>query len=107
MSLFLDPTGRPTYGIGICDRCQQKFFLDELFPDTNSPGLMVCKEDRDVLDPYRLPMPPDDQIVLPFVRPDQGLQGSATTTSPVTTVPYTFWQTDFWATDFWSANFWS
>jgi hypothetical protein len=67
---FLDPTGQPTYGIGICGRCSRKMFLAELMPDPNYPGLMVCEEDRDQYDPYRLAPRPPDQIVLPFNRPD-------------------------------------
>lgn len=67
---FLDPTGQPTYGIAICARCSRKMFLSELQPDPNYPGLMVCEEDRDQYDPYRLAPRPPDQIVLPFVRPD-------------------------------------
>lgn len=70
MPIFLNPKGRSTYGIVICARCSRKMFLDELFPDPNSPGLMVCKEDLDVLDPYRLPARQTENINLPFVRPD-------------------------------------
>jgi hypothetical protein len=44
--------------------------LDELFSDPNSPGLRVCREDLDNLDPYRLPPRQPDNITLPFVRPD-------------------------------------
>jgi hypothetical protein len=70
MSLYLDPTGQPTYGIAICGRCSRKMLLSELSPDPNFPGLMVCKEDRDEYDPYRLAPRAPDQIVLPFNRPD-------------------------------------
>jgi hypothetical protein len=44
--------------------------LTELMSDPNSPGLRVCKEDLDQLDPYRLPPRQPDTITLPFVRPD-------------------------------------
>ena len=67
---FLDPTGEPTYGIGLCARCSRKFPLAELAPDPNYPNLMVCAEDSDDYDPYRLAPKPEDQVVLPFVRPD-------------------------------------
>ena len=67
---FLDPTGEPTYGIGLCARCSRKFKLAELAPDPNYPNLMVCAEDSDDYDPYRLAAKPEDQVVLPFVRPD-------------------------------------
>jgi hypothetical protein len=74
---FLDPGGQPTYGIGICGRCSRKMFLSELSPDPNYPGLMVCREDRDQYDPYRLAPRRPDQIVLPFTRPD----------TPISTAP--------------------
>ena len=70
MSGWDDPTGRPYYAVGICDRCNRRFFLDELIQDGNSPGLRVCREDWDELDPYRLPARQSDNLVLPFVRPD-------------------------------------
>ena len=73
MSIFLDPTGKSTYGIGLCARCSRKFSLDELRPDPNYPGLMVCKDDADVLDPYRLPARMSEQISLEFTRPDLSL----------------------------------
>ena len=67
--MYLDVTGQSTYGIAICGRCSRKFLLAELAPDPNSPGLMVCKEDLDDYDPYRLAPRAPDQIVLPFTRP--------------------------------------
>jgi hypothetical protein len=70
MSMFLDPSGQSTYGIAICGRCSRKMLLAELSPDPNYPGLMVCAEDRDQYDPYRLAPRRPDQIVLPFNRPD-------------------------------------
>ena len=70
MSVFLDPSGQPTYGIAICGRCSRKMLLSDLSPDPNYPGLMVCEEDRDEYDPYRLAPRRPDQIVLPFNRPD-------------------------------------
>jgi hypothetical protein len=44
--------------------------LADLSPDPNYPGLMVCDEDKDDYDPYRLAPRPPDQIILPFNRPD-------------------------------------
>jgi len=70
MSVFLDPSGQATYGIAICGRCSRKMLLAELSPDPNYPGLMVCEQDRDEYDPYRLAPRRPDQIVLPFNRPD-------------------------------------
>lgn len=73
MSYFLDPTGQATYGIALCGRCSRKFLLAELQPDPNSPGLMVCKDDLDQYDPYRLAPRPEDPIALPFNRPDTSI----------------------------------
>ncbi len=67
---FLDPTGQPTYGLGICARCSRKLLLAQLAPDPNYPGLMVCEADRDQYDPYRLAPRRPDPVVLPFTRPD-------------------------------------
>lgn len=78
MPVWLDPTGRATYGLGLCARCSRKKFLDQLFPDPNAPGLMVCAEDLDVLDPYRLPARQTEQINLPFTRPDVDLTDGLT-----------------------------
>jgi len=81
MPIFIDPTGQPTFGIGICARCSQKFPLADLMPDPNSPGLMVCEADLDVLDPYRLPARQTEDITLPFVRPDTPLDTVAPNTA--------------------------
>lgn len=56
--------------IAICDRCKQKFRISELGPDPNSPGLRVCREDRDLYDPYRLAPRQPEKIQLDFPRPD-------------------------------------
>lgn len=87
MSVFFDPTGRSTYGIGICDRCKMRFSLEDLHPDPNSPGLKVCEADRDRLDPYRLPARPTENINLPFVRPDVRLDGEEDRPDPYIQVP--------------------
>ena len=73
MSIYIDPTGEPTYGIGLCARCSRKFPLAQLQPDPNYPALMVCRDDVDEYDPYRLAPRQPDQIVLSFVRPDLSL----------------------------------
>jgi hypothetical protein len=70
MAKFLDTTGNSTLGVAICARCSRKMPLEELYSDPNSPNLMVCKDDLDQYDPYRLAPRPADQITLPFVRPD-------------------------------------
>ncbi len=73
MPIFLDPTGKTTFGIGICARCSRKFFLEDLHSDPNSPGLKVCIDDLDDYDPYRLAPRQADRITLPFYRPDEPL----------------------------------
>jgi len=70
MSRFIDPSGQPTFGIGLCARCSRKFPLAELQPDPNYPNLMVCRDDLDEYDPYRLAPRAPENIVLPFTRPD-------------------------------------
>ena len=67
---YIDPSGQPTFGIGLCARCSRKFPLAELRPDPNYPSLMVCKDDMDEYDPYRLAPRAPDKIILPFTRPD-------------------------------------
>lgn len=70
MSLYLDTTGNSSVGIAICGRCSQKFPIVELSPDPNSPGLMVCADDLDMIDPYRLPPRETEDITLLYPRPD-------------------------------------
>lgn len=79
MPRFLNTTGQPTLGIGLCDRCHLKFPLASLKPDRNSPGLRVCEADRDQLDPYRLPPRAVEDTTLPFVRPDTPMEAPSET----------------------------
>ena len=76
MSIWLDPTGKTTYGLGICGRCSRKMSLDDLYSDPNSPGLMVCLEDRDLYDPWRLPPRQLEKMSLRFARPDVPLNNT-------------------------------
>jgi hypothetical protein len=76
MSIWLDTRGKSVIGIGVCDRCRRKMSLTELMSDPNSPGLRVCREDLDQLDPYRLPARQTENIVMPFVRPDAPLSSN-------------------------------
>ncbi len=78
MPLWLNPRGKSSYGIALCARCGLKFSVTDLMPDPNSPGLMVCAKDLDVLDPYRLPARQTERINLDFVRPDLPLNGTQT-----------------------------
>jgi hypothetical protein len=48
--------------------------IADLYSDPNSPGLRVCLEDLDNLDPYRLPARQTEIITLPFTRPDRPLE---------------------------------
>ena len=73
MPVFLDTSGKSTLGIGICGRCSRKMSLTELRQDGNIPGLYVCEEDWDTLDPWRLAARGPDQIALRFARPDTPL----------------------------------
>lgn len=72
-SVYVNTTGNPTLGIGICQRCAFKFPLHMLQDDPNIPGMKVCAADRDDFDPFRMPARPPDKITLPFTRPDTPL----------------------------------
>lgn len=71
MSIFIDPSGASTFGLGICARCSRKMKLEDLYSDPNAPGLMVCLDDLDEYDPYRLAARPTEEINLLYVRPDR------------------------------------
>ena len=73
MPVFIDTSGNPTLGLGICGRCSRKMPLHELLDDPNVPTLKVCAADRDDYDPYRLPARETESVTLPFVRPDEEL----------------------------------
>ena len=73
MPVWLDTRGHTVLTIAICDRCRVKYPWDELGPDSNAPGLRVCHQCRDQLDPYRLPARQGENITLPWVRPDSPL----------------------------------
>lgn len=84
MPLFLNTKGRSIVAIGICDRCKMKHPLEDLKPDRNTPGLMVCDEDNDEFDPWRLPARVAEDISLPFYRPDVNI-GLAPDATPLDT----------------------
>ena len=83
MPIFIDPTGRSTFGLGVCSRCWQKFSLEDLYSDPNSPGLKVCLNDLDDYDPYRLPARRTEDITLPFYRPDEDLTAGGPVPNPI------------------------
>lgn len=85
MSEYLNTLGRSKLSVALCGRCSLKFAYDDLQPDPNYPGLMVCGSPGtmtgkgtwvggwgciDMLDPYRLPPREPEDIVLEYPRPD-------------------------------------
>lgn len=75
---YIDTMGNAVLSIAICDRCSRKVAYTELRPDPNFPGLMVCRDDIDVLDPWRLAARQTETITLRNPRPDVsvGLPGN-------------------------------
>ena len=65
--------------IGICDRCRFKVPHKVLKADDNSPGLLVCPECNDGLDPYRLPARQTEDYVIRNARPDEKVVRSTET----------------------------
>ena len=78
MSKFLNTSGNPTLGVGVCDRCRKKFPIGQLRPDRDNPGLLVCERDNDELDRYKLPPRVPEQISLRRIRPDVDIAEDAT-----------------------------
>lgn len=56
--------------IAICGRCSEKYPYQKLRADGNNPGLRVCGDCWDPLDPYRLPPRQIENISLQWPRPD-------------------------------------
>ena len=73
MPVYLDTRGNSVLSVAICDRCSRKFAYTALMPDPNFPGMRVCKDDLDQLDPWRLPARQTEKIALRFPRPDQSV----------------------------------
>lgn len=73
MPIFLNTEGNASLAIGVCDRCNRKFPIDELRPDPNSPGLRVCADDLDIFDPWRLPARRTEDVTVRNPRPDERL----------------------------------
>lgn len=70
MALYLDTSGQASRAIATCDRCKTKQPYSKLIADRNAPGLRVCPECSDNLDPWRLPARMSENITLRFPRPD-------------------------------------
>lgn len=73
MSLYLDTSGQASRAVAVCDRCHTKVAYSKLVADGNSPGLRVCPECSDRLDPWRLPARRSEDITLRHPRPDDAL----------------------------------
>jgi hypothetical protein len=71
MPTFLKPNASNiSYGIGVCDRCKKKMFLDDLKPDGAVSSLRVCEKCYDQPDPYLIPARLVEKITLDHPRPD-------------------------------------
>lgn len=70
MGLYHPVSTKGSCAVAICDRCRIRMSANELRPDGNSPGLMVCKDCWDVKDPWRLPVRPTEVINTRYPRPD-------------------------------------
>jgi hypothetical protein len=70
MPMFIDTRGHNKASIIICSRCSRKMPYDMVSPDPNYPGLFVCDDDLDELDPWRLPSRETENISLDHPRPD-------------------------------------
>jgi hypothetical protein len=73
MGMYVDTRGLSSLAVAICGRCSLKFPVVDLEEDPNTPGLLVCRYDRDDYDPYRLPPREVEDITLRFPRPDTDL----------------------------------
>ena len=73
MSLYLPVRTKGTAAIAVCGRCNLKMYYDDLQKDPNN-GMMVCKDCRDIYDPWRLPARKTENISLQHPRPDVELE---------------------------------
>lgn len=68
--------------IAICDRCSTKVLARDRSPDRNAPGLMVCRQCNDAVDPYRLAWTPrDGEAAVHRPRPESPLERPSTMTT--------------------------
>lgn len=75
MPIYIDTRGKTPIAVALCARCGLKFPRAELEYDLNYPGLLVCKDDADRFDPYRLPARITENITLKDPRPDSDIFG--------------------------------
>ncbi len=75
---FIPTKGLAKLAIGVCDGCHLRYPWVDLNPNPDIPGEMVCKECEDELDPWKLPLPQQEDISIMNARPDVDL-----TISPV------------------------
>ena len=73
MPRYLAPASTGKVAIAVCGRCGFKMHHNDLKPDRNVPGLMVCDGCNDLKDPYKLPSPRAENITIRFPRPDEPL----------------------------------
>ncbi len=84
MPRYLDTRGHSKLAIAICGRCSVKYAWDELVPDPNTPGLLVCRDGcLDQFDPWRLAPRETENITLQWARPDDPLWPEAPANVPV------------------------
>lgn len=73
MSRYINTMGRSNLAIGICQRCRFKYALDDLSPDRDNKGLLVCVDCNDIRDPYKLPARRADKFSIKRPSPDEKL----------------------------------
>ena len=80
MALYLPVSNvKNSMAIAICSRCQRKMYYGDLLKDPNN-GLLVCKDDVDAYDPWRLPARTTENIALQHPRPDVSIATAVGTT---------------------------
>jgi hypothetical protein len=73
VALYLNTAGQTSSAIAVCSRCAMKVPYSKLVADGDKPGLRVCPECSDNMDPWRLPARMSENITLRFPRPDEPL----------------------------------
>jgi hypothetical protein len=68
--IYCDTRGQSVLSVAVCDRCNRKMSYTLLKSDPNFPGLMVCPDDLDQFDPWRLAAIQTENITLRHPRPD-------------------------------------